>query len=219
MWLVFDHLWGVPAVVEMKKTFISSLCTLAEFVREPRSKDLERSYALRETINGKLDKVRALSDDALFEFERMREEDLAFRNRIRRWETQLRIFFITKITTWKYRAHLPGFELPESIAAGQVEFDDNLARALDAMADHLEGRSIDKRFSFENGFALLERAVQDARWHEPQECLSPPRFQTFLSLHQKLQTLITSLERDISKHFPSFLASQLTTSSSQHRRE
>ncbi len=203
----------------MKKTFISSLCTLAEFVREPRSKDLERSYALRETINGKLDKVRALSDDALFEFERMREEDLAFRNRIRRWETQLRIFFITKITTWKYRAHLPGFELPESIAAGQVEFDDNLARALDAMADHLEGRSIDKRFSFENGFALLERAVQDARWHEPQECLSPPRFQTFLSLHQKLHTLITSLERDISKHFPSFLASQLTTSSSQHRRE
>jgi multidrug resistance protein MdtO len=206
MWLVFDHLWGVSAVVEMNKTFISSLRMLAEFVREPLSKDLERSYALRETINGKLDKVRALADDALLEFERTREEDLAFPNRIRPWETQLRIFFITKIATWKYRAHLPGFELPESIAAGQGEFDENLARALDAMADRLEGRSIDKRFSLENGFALLERAVQDARRHEPQECLSPPRFQTFLSLHQKLQTLITWLEIDILEYVPSFLA-------------
>ena len=197
MWLVFDHLWGVPAVVEMKKTFISSLRMLAEFVREPLSKDLERSYGLRETVNGKLDKVRALADDALLEFERTREEDLAFRNRIRRWETQLRIFLITKIATWKYRAHLPGFALPESIAAGQGEFDDNLARALDAMADRLEGSSIDKRFSIENGFALLERAVQEARRLEPQEYLSPLRFQTFLSLHQELQTLITSLEIEI----------------------
>ncbi len=218
MWLVFDRLWGVPAVVEMKKTFLSSLRMLAEFVREPLSKDLERSYALRETINGTLDKVRALVDDALLEFERTREQDLAFPNRIRRWETQLRIFFITKIATWKYRAHLPGFELPESIAAGQGEFDENLARALDAMADRLEGRSTDKRFSLENGFALLERAVQDARRHEPQECLSTPRFQTFLSLHEKLQTLITSLEIDILRDSPSFLAPQLTASSSQHRR-
>src|SRR6266850_526473 len=197
MWLVFDHLWGVPAVVEMKKTFLSSLRMLAEFVREPLSKDLERSYALRETINGTLDKVRALADDALLEFERRREEDLAFPNHIRRWEEQLRIIFITKIATWKYRAHLPGFELPEAIAAGQEQFDDNLAGALDAIADRLEGRSIDKRFSLENGFALLERAVQDARRHESQEFLSTPRFQTFLSLHEKLQTLITSLEIDI----------------------
>jgi multidrug resistance protein MdtO len=139
---------------------------------------------------------------ALLEFERPREEDLAFPNRIRRWETQLRIFFITTIATWKYRAHLPGFELPESIAAGQGEFDDNLARALDAMADRFEGRSIDKRFSFENGFALLERAVQDARRHEPQEFLSTPRFQTFLSLHQQLQTLISSLEIDTLEYVP-----------------
>jgi succinate-semialdehyde dehydrogenase/glutarate-semialdehyde dehydrogenase len=41
------------------------------------------------------------------------------------------------------------------------------------------------RFSLENGFVLLERAVQDARWHEPQECLATPRFQTFFSLCTK----------------------------------
>jgi hypothetical protein len=93
-----------------------------------------------------------------------------------------------------------------------------LARALDAMADRLEGRSIDKRFSLENGFALLERSVQDACRDEPQEFLSTPRFQTFLSLHQRLQTLITSLEIDSLKYSPSFLACQLTASSSQHRR-
>ena len=35
MWLVFDHLWGSRAAVEMKKTFVSSLRSLAQLEREP----------------------------------------------------------------------------------------------------------------------------------------------------------------------------------------
>jgi len=202
MGLVFDHLWGKPAVVEMKKTFISSLRVLAEFAREPRSRDLERSYALRETITSTLDKVRVLADDVLLEFGRRHEQDVSVRNRIRQWEPQLRILFITTIATWKYRAKLPGFEIPESVAARQGTFDDTVAHSLEAMADRLEGRSFDTRSSVEEGYALLERAVQDARevparTQGAQESVRVPRFQTFLALHQNIHALVASLETEI----------------------
>src|SRR5260370_20669451 len=72
MWLVFDQLWGAPAAVEMKRTFISNLRLMGQFAREPGSTDvrkaLARSVALREAINTNMDKVRGLADGVLFEF-------------------------------------------------------------------------------------------------------------------------------------------------------
>src|SRR5208283_3070385 len=87
MWLVFDRLWGAPAAIEMRRTFISNLRLLGQLAREPLSQDrktaIERSLALGETINANLDRVRALADGVLFEFGPSREQDLAFRDRIR----------------------------------------------------------------------------------------------------------------------------------------
>src|SRR4029077_1344842 len=72
MWLIFDKLWGVPAARELKETFISNLRLLAQFAREPGSKDLKaataRRIALGDNINTNLDKVRALADGVLLEF-------------------------------------------------------------------------------------------------------------------------------------------------------
>ena len=135
MWLVFDQLWGAPAAVQMKKTFISNLRLLAQFAGEPVSKDLKtaiaRSLVLRETITSHLDKVRALADGVLFEFGPSREQDLELRNRIRQVQPDLRMLFITRIVLWKYSARLPGFELPEAIHAAQDDFDNRLAAALE----------------------------------------------------------------------------------------
>src|SRR5260370_9152328 len=54
MWLIFHHLWGVPALAEMKKPFISSLSILAELVKEPLSQARERIDGLREQPKGEL---------------------------------------------------------------------------------------------------------------------------------------------------------------------
>ena len=117
MWLVFDQLWGAPAAVEMKRTFISNLRLLAQLVREPlpgeRRLAIDRSYSLRETINANFDKVIASGDGVLFEFSSSRQQDLALRSRIRRWLPQLRTLFVTRIALLKYRLQLPGFELPD----------------------------------------------------------------------------------------------------------
>src|SRR5262249_9490917 len=139
MWLVFDQLWGAPAAVEMRRAFISTLRLLGQFAREPLSKDLktaaESGYSLRDRISKNFDGVRALGDAVLFEFGSSRQQDLAWRTRILRWQAQLRAIFMMRIALWKYRAQLPGFELPEAVLSAQKAFDDQSAETLNRIAD------------------------------------------------------------------------------------
>jgi len=197
MWLIFDKLWGVPAARELKETFISNLRLLAQFAREPGSKDLKaataRRFALGETINTNLDKARALADGVLLEFGRFRDQDLALRSLVRRAQPQMRVLFIMQIAEWKYRAHLPGFELPEAIAVEQREFDDRLAESLDAMADRVEGRSTGVQHTLQEARARLERTIQAYR----PKGTSEGRYDALLLLGRKIESSILSLANEV----------------------
>ncbi len=199
MWLVFDQLWGGSAVSDMKKAFLSAVRLLAEFAREPISKDYkvaaERSYSLRETINNNFDSVRASADGVLFEFGPSRQQDLAWRSRIREWQPQLRLLFIAEIALWKYRAGLPGFELPQSVGAAQRTFDDELARTLEAIADRIEGRPSPAGL-FDQALARLERAVSTYERSQTQPATAG-QFESFLSLHRRIESFTTSLQKQI----------------------
>jgi multidrug resistance protein MdtO len=199
MWFVFDQLWTAPAVVEMKKAFISVLRLLAQFAMEPVSADaraaIGRSYSLRDTISRDFDSVRASADGVLFEFGPSRNQDLAWRSKIREWQPQLRLLFLAEIALWKYRARVPGFELPESVRVAQRAFDDELARTLEAIADRIERRPSQVGL-FEESLARLERAVSTYVGSEPQSGTAD-RFQAFLSLHRRIETLTTSLQKEI----------------------
>jgi multidrug resistance protein MdtO len=199
MWLVFDQLWGASAVSDMKRGFVSAIRLLAQFAREPISRDYnvaaERSYSLREAINNNFDGVRASADGVLFEFGPSRLQDLAWRNRFRQWQPQLRLLFITEIALWKYRARLPGFELPHPVGASQRAFDDELARVLEAIADRIEGRPSQVGL-FEESFTRLERVVSTYKGSEPQ-AETADRFQAFLSLDRRIESLVASLQKEI----------------------
>ena len=199
MWLVFDQLWGAPAAVQMKKTFVSSLRLLAQFAREPVSKDLKntiaRSFALRETINTNLDKVRSLADGVLLEFGPSREQDLALRNRIRQWQPSLRTLFITWIVLWRYRAGLPGFELPEAIQPAQEQFDNRLATVLDRMADQMEGRRLTQREHLWKAYAQIEKAASKASSQQPDQFSH--QIQSFLLLSRRVVAMADSLEKEM----------------------
>jgi len=199
MWLVFDQLWTAPAVVEMKKAFISVLRLLAQFAKEPVSPDLgvarERSYSLRETINRGFDSARASADAVVFEFGPSRHQDLAWRSKLKECQPQLRLLFLTEIALWKYRARLPGFELPQAIHVAQRDFDNELARTLNALADRIDGRR-SKAKAPEDWLAPLEHAVRVFDVAETQQ-KTAVRFQTFLSLHCRIESLATSLQGEI----------------------
>ena len=198
MWLVFDQLWGASAAVQMKKTFASNLRLLAQFTRGPVSRDPKAvtalSFALRETINTNLDKVRTLADGVLFEFGPSREQDLALRNRIRQWQPNLRMLFITRIVLLKYRLRLPGFELPEAIRPAQEGFDDRLATALDGMADRMEGDGPTLQRGVTSEYAQLEQAAWKA---SPNQHQLTPQLQSFLLLSRRIADLTDCLEKEI----------------------
>ena len=199
MWLVFDQLWGVPAAVEMKRTFISNLRSLGQFIREPRPDDArfgtQRRASLREAINTKFDKVRSLADGVLFEFGPSRQQDLALRDQFRRWQPQLRTLFVTRIALLKYRLQIPGFELPEVVRLAQQEFDDQLAAAIDGMADRMEGKPPERKDSLKQSFEHLELTIQTC-CSGPQESLTA-EMQTFLALSRSIESVTVSLDKEI----------------------
>ncbi len=201
MWLVFDQLWGAPAAVEMRRTFISNLRLLAEVAREPLSKELkvasQRGYALRETINANFDKVRSLADAVLFEFSSSRQQDLALRDQIRQWQPLLRMLFLTRIALWKFRVQLPGFELPEPVVLAQQEFDHHLATTLDGMADRMEGKSSEGSDNFRRSVKSLDQTIRTYYSEKSHEVTA--QLGTFLSLSRRIESLTLSLDEEMQR--------------------
>lgn len=146
MWLIFDQLWGSPAGVEMRRSFIRGLREMAQLAREPdladRKQSIRRAYALGQTINATFDQTRALADGILFEFGRSRSVDLDFREQIKDWGPKLRTLFLLRGAAIRYRLELPGFELPPCMQDAQAEFDNALSATLDDMANRLEGKLV-----------------------------------------------------------------------------
>lgn len=200
MWLLFDQLWGVPAAVQMKKQFFASLRSLAQLAREPSSEDLQasiqRSYALREKISSSFDVVRASADGVVLEFGPSRERNLVWRSRIRDWQPQLRTLFLARIALWKYRAGLPGFELPESVLACQRKFDYESAEVLDSIANRLEGNAKGPQVDLPKAFEQVETAARTYDL-EPLGHGFQPAVHTFLELARRFEGLMASLDRQI----------------------
>jgi multidrug resistance protein MdtO len=196
MWLVFDQLWGAPAIVEMKNAFISLLRSLAKLARAPVDPQdaIEQSYALRETINNSFDKVRALSDAVLFEFGASRQQDLSFRNRITRWQPQLRMLFITRVALLKYRLRLPGFELPQPVRLAQRDFDEHLAVKLEGMADRLQSKAPQEGEDLDASLVHLEGIV---RFCSTAPGAGTANTQTLLLLSRRVESLAASLDKEI----------------------
>ena len=198
MWLVFDRLWGAPAGVEMKRAFVSTLRLLAQFAREPVSKDMraavEHSYSLRETINESFGKLRSFADGVLFEFGPRRQQDLSLRNRIRQLQPQLQMLFLTRITLMKYRLNYPGFELPQPIASTQRSFDNDLADTIDAMANRVERKSARGSGELNESLKQLEGTVDT--WIESQPNLAS-ELRTFVALSRRIEGFMASLNNYI----------------------
>ena len=72
---------------------------------------------------------------------------------------QLSRTLVTLLATSKYRMRLPGFELPEPVIIAQRELDDDLAGALETVADRIEGKSTPQPPSLERRVAALEQAI------------------------------------------------------------
>jgi multidrug resistance protein MdtO len=176
MWWIFDQLWSVPASVEMKRVFISTLRSLAQLAREPVSADIpsaiRRTSALRDTISSDFDKVRSLGDGVLLEFGPSRRRDLALRDRIRKWQPQLRALFLMRGASLKYRLQLPGFALPEAVIVSLQAYDECSAQMLENIAERMEGKTPEVRPAPADSSALVQQILESCRVDESRLLLS-----------------------------------------------
>lgn len=204
MWLVFDQLWSAPAGIEMKRDFIATFRLLAQLARAPVSGDIrvaiKQGFALRDAINAHFDRVRSLADGVLFEFGSRRQQDLALRDRIRRWQPQLRTLFLMRVASIKYRLRLPGFELTEAVLVAQQAYDDRSAQMLEEMADRMEGKPQQPAKILGDSLALLERTVQGCS-SEASQKLPAARVESFETLLRRIDELTNYLSRDIGTEF------------------
>jgi len=200
MWLIFDQLWSAPASVAMRKAFISTLRLLAQFAREPVSADIrpaiQRTSALHDTINTKFDNVRSLADGVLLEFGPSRRQDLALRDRIRRWQPQLRTLFLMRVASLKYRLQLPGFELPEAVIGSLQTYDESSAQMLENVADQMEGKTPQGETISADSLALLEQTLELCRTDESRLLLSE-HGATFVPLLRQIDQLTSRLTSQI----------------------
>jgi multidrug resistance protein MdtO len=200
MWLIFDQLWSAPASVAMRKAFISTLRLLAQFAREPVSADIrpamERTSTLHDTINTKFDNVRSLADGVLLEFGPSRRQDLALRDRIRRWQPQLRTLFLMRVASVKYRLQLPGFELPEAVIGSLQTYDESSAQMLENVADQMEGKTSQRETVSADSLALLEQTLELCRTDESRLLLSE-HGATFVPLIREIDRLTSRLTSQI----------------------
>jgi multidrug resistance protein MdtO len=200
MWLIFDQLWSVPASVEMKRVFISTVRLLAQFAREPVSADIrsaiQRTSALHDTINTKFDNARSLADGVLLEFGPSRSRDLALRDRIRKWQPQLQALLIMRVAFLKYRLQLPGFVLPEAAIVSLQAYDACSARMLDDIADRMEDKTSQGRPVSADSDALLEQIQASCRADQAQLLLSV-HGATFVPLLSEIDRLTNRLASQI----------------------
>lgn len=200
MWLIFDQLWGASAGVEMRRVFISTLRLLAQFTREPVSADIrsamQRTSALRDTINTKFDNVRSLADGVLLEFGPSRRHDLALRDRIRRWQPQLRALLLMRGATLKYRLRLPGFVLPEAVVVSLQAYDECSAQLLENIADRMECMTSHRTPVSAESLGLLEQTRESCQMNEAGLLLSE-HGATFVPLLRQIERLTTHLNSEI----------------------
>jgi len=199
MWLIFDQLWGASALIEMQRTFVSSVRLLSGLMREPASANIRvaigRSSSLRESINANFDKLRQQADAIMLEFGPSREQNLAVRAQLVQWQLYLRIIFITRIALLKYRLRLPGFELPEPILNAQQIFDNQLADRLESIADHFQSNNPLPLQKSEPFLPSLANAVQDCSSTDPADPLAT-RLRTFLRLADRIESILGAMERE-----------------------
>jgi multidrug resistance protein MdtO len=142
MWLVFERLYPNPAGDEMVRIFVRNLRLMAELITgSPTSTDTEGILKVRrqrEQVFRNFGDVNAQTDAVPFETGSRRATDMAARDRIRRWQSSIRTFYLLEAPLVQFRVF--GEIGEKSTAFRQMDdvFREECARALQHMAECLE---------------------------------------------------------------------------------
>jgi len=161
MWLVFERLFPRSAADEMVRIFIVNLRLLADLVASnPRAGDPKSILTLRrqrEEIYRHFGEVNAQSDAIPFETGPVRAGDMAARDRIRRWQSSLRSFYLLEAPLLQFRTFAKAGSKSRAFTAFEDDFRFECSRIFLRIAACLENQRTNRTHRSETVASLFDR--------------------------------------------------------------
>jgi multidrug resistance protein MdtO len=145
MWLVFERFFPRSAADEMVRIFVRNVRALSDLVsctaRPEDSAAILKIRRLREDIYRRFGEVNAQLDAVPFETGPLRPGDMAARDRIRRWQTSLRSFYLLEAPLLQFRLFGVAASKSPSFTAFEDDFRFECSRIFLEIADSLESQA------------------------------------------------------------------------------
>jgi len=198
MWLVFERIFPRSAADEMVRLFALNLRTLADLL-SLTARPGEHNSALairrqREQIYRRFGEVTAQSDAVPFETGPLRASRMAARDRIRRWQTVLRSFYLLEAPLLQFRIFGSARSKSSSFIRLQEHFRSECSMVLLQLATNLENQLATHKHNVNEQESLLERI--DSSMAGVEEELSE-RERALLGITRTIATLVDRLQIEI----------------------
>ena len=195
MWLVFERFYPRPAADEMVRVFIRTLRLMAAFVSESSiGADAETIVLIRrqrDQVYRYFGEVNAQADAVPFETGPERAGHMAARDRIRRWQSWLRSFYVMEIPLLQFRLLGDPSRISQAFRHIEVQFIEDCSRSFHRIADSLENQLDNKEFQLAAHDSLQKR-LTTAVSHE--ETPVSPQEEGLLRITRMLSGLVDKLE-------------------------
>ncbi|MBB6142359.1 multidrug resistance protein MdtO [Silvibacterium bohemicum] len=144
MWLVFERLYPRAASDQMVRIFVRNLRLMATLVTESGiGADADTIVLIRkqrDQVYRYFGEVNAQADAVPFETGPDRAAHMAARDRIRRWQTSLRTFYLMEIPLLQFRLFGDPSRISEAFRNIERSFLEDCSRAINHVADRLESQ-------------------------------------------------------------------------------
>jgi multidrug resistance protein MdtO len=198
MWLVFERLFPRSAADEMVRIFIANLRQFSELVEFfPSANDPNSILKLRrqrEDVYRRFGEVNAQSDAVPFETGPARAGDMAARDRIRRWQTSLRSFYLLEAPLLQFRAFGDLRTKSQSFIDLEDRFRAECSQVLRRVADNLETQLVKKTHESYPPSSLVD--LLDSMPPELQEAFSE-RERALLRMSRSIALLVDRLQSEV----------------------
>ena len=145
MWLVFERFFPRSATDEMVRIFIRNIRSMSELASFTPSREgpdaMLNVRRLREDIYRRFSEVNAQSDAVPFETGPLRAGHMAARDRIRRWQTSLRSFYLLEAPLLQFRLSRTAAAKSPSFTAFENDFRFECSKIFLQIAESLESQN------------------------------------------------------------------------------
>jgi multidrug resistance protein MdtO len=197
MWLVFERFYPKPASDQMIRIFIRNVRMMATLVSESRigadEETIVQIRRQRDQIYRYFGEVNAQADAVPFETGPERAAHMAARDRIRRWQTMLRTFYLMEVPLLQFRLFGDRTHMSDAFQDVERQFLADCSAFLNHVADGIEKQADNKPYDH-SPYPSLMKDLETAEAGETSPLL--PQEEALLRLTQTISALLDRFQED-----------------------